>query len=138
MSTSVDQRRCAHVGEDGDQCRVTGGLVDPDTGFCFSHDPSREEERRAARERGGMRTALRAKKSKALDPDELGPLETPRDAVRWCRIVGAATATGRLSASAANAALRAISEWRAAHEQAELLEELEDLKSALKRNGRRS
>lgn len=101
-----------------------------DHGYCFRHspDPADQERAAAASLRGAMTT--KARRKRGLDHDELGPLKSPGDAERWCQVVGLAVATGRLSGTAAQAVLRAVSQWQAAREAGELAERLARLEQA--------
>jgi hypothetical protein len=127
MSDTNGARQCSHTGCGVDaqllRASADGGL------WCFAHDPSEdaERERDVARKRGGRVTGRRTKRG--LDPDDLPPLDSPQAAARWAEIIGRATATGLLSASAAQSALRAVSEWRAAYAAGEMAERLERLES---------
>lgn len=134
VSTEQDEPRCSHVGEHGEQCGVTGTLV-LDDGRCWSHseDPHVAARRDRARERGGMRAAVKA--GKGLDPHDLGELRTPHDVQRWAGQVALALATGRISASAATAIKGLLSEWRQAHQDGVMKDELDALKTELR--GRR-
>lgn len=117
---------CGFEKEDGDTCGVSFGLCDCH-GECFSHSPCREEDRREARSRGGVATARGA----GIRTDELPPLTSASAAEHWCDVVGRAAVTDRLSAEAANAALRAVKEWRQARETGEVTDRLEALQDAL-------
>ena len=64
---------------------------------------------------------------------DLPPLREPDDAQTWLEAVGRAVALGRLSASAGQAVVRAVREWREAHETAELAARLEALEERLDR-----
>ncbi len=48
-----EERRCPAVRTDGRPCQST--ILGP-SGYCFSHDPELDEERREARRRGGLST----------------------------------------------------------------------------------
>jgi len=120
--------RCQHVKDDGERCGVTFGLSD--NGFCLHHDPERIEEAQAARKRGGEATAKKLRKS-GLDADDLPPLTSHEAAEIWTDRIGRAAATGSLPSSAAQAALRAVREWRESHESGEVSNRLESLLDAL-------
>jgi hypothetical protein len=119
------ERHCAGMTDEG-PCNAPPGFVRED-GYCLRHSPDPEAKAlaMAASIRGGVTT--RAKHKPGLDPDELPPLDSPAAAEAWCEQIGRAVATGRLPASQAQAAMRAVSEWRAAHEAGALRERLEEL-----------
>lgn len=64
---------------------------------------------------------------------DLPALRGPEDATEWLERVGQAVALGRLSASAGQAVVRAVKEWREAHETTELAERLARLEARLDR-----
>lgn len=121
----VRDRQCKGTLADGARCGAPQGLVDPLSGYCRAHDPATEEERLAASRRGGE--ATRARYSRALQAEDLPTLDSPQAAARWCDIIGRAAATGRLSASAAQAALRSVSECLRAIEAGDTAERLDAL-----------
>ena len=86
---SAVPRRCGGTNGDGSPCNSPFVLP---SGFCISHDPDKEHERKAAQQRGGMRTASR--KRKGLNPADLPPLETLEDAQKWSAVIAKAVATG--------------------------------------------
>ncbi len=94
---------------DGRPCGVPATWVKD--GWCFAHNPALEAERRAANLRGGMTTARLLRKRRGLEEGELGALQTPEDAQRWCMIAATAVATGRMSASAASALRGLVTSW---------------------------
>jgi len=78
------------------------------------------------------------KRGKGLSPEELGPLETHEDAMRWARTIALAAASERISASRATALRGLLREWRAAREGHVEEVELEELRAkveALEREG---
>lgn len=54
----------------------------------------------------------------------------------WCEAIGRAVATGRLPASRGQAAMRAVSEWRAAREAGVLEDQIEELEEMVGSAGR--
>jgi len=68
-----------------------------------------------------------------LDPEDLPPLETHRDAKAWLETAGRAVATGRLSEKAGNVVVRAVSEWVKAHEGELTAHVVDDLQEEVKR-----
>jgi hypothetical protein len=125
----VAVKRCSQEG-----CGVPSTLVleDPDgvhAPACFNHAPWLEEERELARSKGGVRTAGKIRRHQYLDADELGRLESPADALRIAAAVTFAVATGRLSSSAGSVVLRALQEWRQAHEAVDVLAEVRRMKA---------
>lgn len=121
-------RVCGFEKEDGDTCRTEFGLCSCH-GECFSHAPCRKEAREAARQKGGHNAA----RAGPLQADDLPPLHSAEAAEVWCDVVGRAAATKRINADAANAALRAVREWRQARETGEMSDRLEALTDALAR-----
>lgn len=127
----MPDERCGYEKDDGEQCRSHIGLCEePDCGRCIAHCPHREETAQEARSQGGKATA-RKQKPDGLRRDELPPLESPQDAEAWCDAVGRAVVTGRVGHNEANAALRAVREWRESHESGQVSERLEALMNAL-------
>lgn len=122
---------CKGVKADGSPCGAPPRLVDPDTGFCASHDPEKREKMREAASRGGQTTARRLKGGTGLTDADLPPLVNHDAAETWTDAIGRAAATGRIGANAANAALRAVKEWREAHDAGRLSDRLEALTDAL-------
>src|SRR5207248_1667799 len=105
-ATVTDEpRRCLGVNQDGSPCGTGSELIMP-SGFCFSHDPARGLDRRAAGALGGIKSSLT--KRKGLDPDALGPLESAADAKRWTVLVARSVATGALSAEQGRTVLAAV------------------------------
>jgi len=128
------ERKCAGTKADGSRCNVDQDLLiedeeQPGIYFCYSHHPGLEDERRASRSRGGLRMAAKVQRHRFLDADELGRLESPADALRIAAAVTFAVATGRLSSSAGSVVLRALQEWRQAHEAVDVLEEVRRMKA---------
>jgi hypothetical protein len=99
--------------------------------WCLSHHPERRAELTAAATLGGIRSG--AKIRKGLNPTELGPLRTLEDAERWASVVGAAVATGTLSAQQGNAVMRAVSEFRSAHSEGRLADRLAALEKQVRK-----
>jgi hypothetical protein len=123
----VSERRCRHEG-----CGTIPTLIDPESGFCFSHDPRPEI---AAKREEGWRKAGEATKRKyrRLDPDDFGPLESPKDAQRWAAMVARALLGGQLSAAKASAIKSLLAEWRSAHSAGEVRDRLERLEAETKK-----
>src|SRR6266516_1987635 len=74
MEPELASRRCAATKNSGEPCTVDPQLLiedeeTPGIYWCFGHSPWLEEEREAARERGGLRTALKNRnwKNRYLD-----------------------------------------------------------------------
>ena len=125
----VAPRRCAQDG-----CGVPSDLVlvDPEglhPDACFSHAPWLDDARELARRKGGLKLMGRLRRNTFLTVDDLGALESPSDAQRWAAVIAQATATGRLSSSAASVALKAVEAWIAAHEAVDLEARLAELES---------
>ena len=123
-SDEKSPRRCPGVNADGSACSVPSELLLA-SGFCFPHDPARGLDRVAAATIAGIKS--NATKRKGLDPDALGKLETPEDAMRISARLTIAAATGQLAAPQVNAALAAVKEWRRAYEADVLEKRLDEL-----------
>lgn len=121
---------CTATKDDGTPCGAPASLVDPETRLCWTHSEEGREKVREAASKGGEATARRLK-GKALDEDELPPLDSAAAAEAWCDTVGRAVVTGRLSHNQGKAALRAVREWRASREAGQVSEKLEALTDAL-------
>lgn len=129
------ERQCQGTNADGSPCGSPASFVDPESGFCPSHDPDNREKIREAARKGGQAMARRMEK-KGLGDDELPPLDSPQAAERWLEATGRAVATGRLAHNEGKAVARLIREWLRAREAGEVaarMEELEEKMAALKR-----
>lgn len=122
-------RTCNATKDDGSPCESP--FVGED-GFCPAHRPGGREKLREAAKKGGEVTRKRFK-AKALGADELPALTSAQAAETWCDKVGRAVVTGRLSHNQAQAALRAVREWRESHESGRMSERFEALTDALSR-----
>lgn len=127
-----EERSCRATKADGTPCASPARLVDPSSGFCPSHDPAKREMLMEAASMGG-KAATRNRKAKGLDPDDLPPLDSYEAAETWTHVIGRAAALGTISSSAANAALRAVKEWREARDGGRISERLEALEKAMLR-----
>lgn len=119
VQTMERDRRCAGTTTDGHPCAVPPEwLRDDGAGrfWCRAHDPDPavRDAHRAATLLGGATTRLRSRRG--LDPGELGPLSSPAHAQQWAATIARAVAEGRLSASAATAIVRSLSEWTKARD----------------------
>ena len=118
VSTEPDQpRRCPGTNLDGTPCATSSELLIPDedgVSWCFAHHPRKAMERKAAGVLGGRRSAVGRRRG--LDPDRIGKLATPEDALRITAMLTVASATGELAAPQVNAALSAVKAWLAAYE----------------------
>lgn len=85
---------------------------------------TREEYFKELGSRGGQANAA----DTGLHPADLGPLETVEDVKRWLKLTAQAAACETLDPKAANSVVRALKQWREAHGEAELEEELEELR----------
>ena len=101
--------KCKGVTRAGEPCRAPEHMVDQ-SGFCHAHGPA-ARERMAERGRKGALSLRRKVKGSGLTEDDLGALESHQDAKRWLETIGRAVATGRLGDRAAQAAIKAVSEW---------------------------
>lgn len=124
------ERNCRHVKADGTRCQAPSQFVNPETSVCWTHSEEGQEKAREAARKGGEATA-RKLRGKALQEGELPPLTDAGAAETWCDIVGRAVVTGRLSHNQAQAALRAVREWRESHETSEVSDRLDALMDAL-------
>lgn len=127
---SDEATRCRHEREDGTRCGTSFGLC-PECGRCWNHCEHREEERTEAARRGAKRSHEVQRRGKGLELHELPPLTSHAAAEAWTDAIGRAAATGRLSAAAANAALRAVKEWRESRSSGAVSDRLDALTDAL-------
>ena len=135
LRTMPPDRKCQGVGLDGSPCGAPPSLVDPLSGYCYSHDPNREEERKESSRRGGQSTARRFRPP-GLTPEELGPLKTVQDAQKWLRLIAEAVGGRAISHSEGTSMTSAVREWLKAEDtrlRAEELKELQEEVKALKR-----
>lgn len=129
--TEPRERRCKAVRADGSPCEAPYYFVDPSTGYCHAHGPGAAERLAEAGRKGAEASARLRLPEKRLVDDDLPPLTSHEAAETWTDRIGRAAATGRMTSSAANAALRAVREWREAHEGGKVSERLEALTEAL-------
>ncbi len=101
--------KCKGLTRSGKPCRSPEHMV-AESGFCHAHGPA-ARERMADRGRKGALSLRRKVKGSGLTEDDLGALEAHEDAKRWLETIGRAVATGRLGDRAAQAAIKAVSEW---------------------------
>jgi len=126
--------KCSGLRKDGAPCNIEPELLHQDEDglwWCWNHDPDPTiaAERETGRVRGGAALARKYRKHQYLDADELGRLESPADVLRIAAAVTFAVATGRLSSSAGSVVLRALQEWRQAHEAVDVLAEVRRMKA---------
>lgn len=124
-------RRCKGVKASGEPCGAPPKLVDPETGYCPSHGPDAADKLAEYGRKGGETTARRHHGKGELVDEDLPPLVDHEAAETWTDRIGRAAATGKLSSSAAQAALRAVREWREARDAGRVSDRLEALTDAL-------
>ena len=134
--------KCKGITRSGEPCRAPEHMVD-ESGYCHAHGPG-ARERMAERGRKGALSLRRKVKGSGLTEEDLGALGSYEDAKRWLETIGRAVATGRLGDRAAQAAIKAVSEWVKAEGERltatvveEVWEEVERLKAELGRKRRR-
>jgi hypothetical protein len=128
VSPEAEERRCQEEG-----CRVPHHLVDAESGYCFSHDPARENDRRAARLRAGEATAKRNRKNPI--PVDLGRLETPADFARARKEVLRGLARGDLTSTRANTLHRVLDGLRKDYELVELVARIDRMEAESRQRG---
>ncbi len=131
------ERKCQGTNASGEPCQNPAVGLD---GWCDAHRPGNEGEMR----RRALKGAIASRRAKGLGEDELGPLSSHEDAKRWLETIGRAVASGRLGDRAAQAAIKAVSEWVKAEGERlsktvldELRAEIDELKAEMQGNGRR-
>lgn len=129
-----DLRRCAGVNVDGTPCTVPPELV-MGSGYCFVHDPDRQQEVAAARARGAMSAARKLRRG--LDEGELGPLESPADAQRWSRVTAAAVASGRITAQQGQSVARLLDQWNKSAEKGAAQDAVAEIMKLIRDRARR-
>lgn len=120
--------RCRGQNVDGSDCGAPPKLVDPFSGYCHSHDPDREEERRERSRKGGQTTARRFR-SRGLTAEDLGPMETPADAQRILHRIAVGVGSREITHGEGQAMTAAVREWLKATDlrlRSENLRALED------------
>lgn len=82
----MNDQQCAYVKEGGARCRVDFG-VNPDTGFCWSHDPARRKKAQRARRLGAQKTAEKRRRASPIDPNDVPAaprtVEAAADMAAW-------------------------------------------------------
>lgn len=121
---------CEYVKDNGEPCGAPASLVDPETRLCWTHSEEGREKIREAASKGGQATARRLK-GKALDEEELPPLDSPQAAERWLEAVGRAVATGKLGHNEGRTVVKAVREFLRAHDAGQVSERLDRIMDAL-------
>ena len=116
----------------GTRCAAPANVVDPNTKLCPAHAPGGREMLRQAGKKGGEAMARRFK-GKALNEDELPPLNSPEVAEIWLERIARAVVTGGLPHNDARAATSALQQWLKAHEVGKLADRLETIKEQLEK-----
>lgn len=129
--SGAGKRRCSATRDDGEPCGAPSQFVDPETGYCPSHDPEKREAIRAAARKGAEAAKAKRQGRRGLEPEELPPLDSPQAAERWCEVVARAVATGRLSHNAGRTIARLVREWRESYDAGQVTERLDALMDAL-------
>jgi hypothetical protein len=130
--------KCAGTRKDGLACNIEPELLHQDDDgvwWCWNHDPDPvlAAERETARTRGGAATARKFRHHRYLDKADLGALESPADAMRWSAAIALGVATGVMSATAGNAALKAVEAFLGSLESVHLEERLQELEAQVAR-----
>lgn len=123
-------RTCDGTKPDGSPCGAPSNLVDPDSGFCPSHDPDNRERVQEAARKGGEATARKLKRE-GLQEDALPKLDSPQAAERLLEVVARAVTTGTLGHNAAKAVARLVREWLRAREAGEVEDRVTELERKL-------
>src|SRR5215210_3299358 len=117
--------RCVGSKPDGTSCeRIVGASQE----YCYSHDPSRTEERKRAASRGGKRGGRGRPQAELADVKDR--LRAMIDDVRHGRI---ARGDASVCAQLYNSLLRAVSVELKLREQLELEQRVEELEHLLER-----
>lgn len=118
--------RCQHTGEDGVPCAAPPQFIQPN-GWCWIHSPDPEHKagREQARKLAGARSAARLRKG--INPANLGPLNTPEDAERWCVVAGLAVATGQITPAAGATIRSLVGQFLQAQEAGAVRKQLQEL-----------
>ena len=85
------------------------------------------------RGRKGAEATAKRFHAKALDSNDLPPLDSPQAAETWLETIGRAVATGRLAHQDADAVTRAVREWLRAHDAGAVSAQLEALEATVNR-----
>ena len=121
-----EQRSCSGTNAAGDPCGAPPNVVDPETGRCPAHATEGKERMRELGRKGAE--ASRAE-PEGMPPDTLNPLTCFEDAKARLDLICRAVLEGRIDERAANAAIRAVSEWvktEGDRLSAQVVEELEE------------
>jgi hypothetical protein len=122
--------RCRFLKSNGERCGTTFG-ISPE-GYCWHHDPQREEERRIARAKGGKHAA-KGRRPWAADEDVPGGgPQTAQEAKEWASWLVSATARGLISDGVSQRVSTAINTFIRAHNAADMEREIRSLKSKIK------
>lgn len=132
--TSEHVRRCIATKSDGERCKTKFGLSDE--GYCYAHDPEREEERKKALSKGGRATAAATRRNHTwtVNPDEvMGPPKTAAEAMRWSSWATWAIAVGELDKGTGSVVLRGVSTFLKALEAAEVERKIDLLEATVEK-----
>lgn len=122
------------------QCRDTNAAGEPcgspfvgEDGYCAAHGPNGSARMSARGAKGAEATARKMAGKGTVKANEVpgGPPETMQDAAKWASWIPWAVTTGKLDAKLGDVAVRAIREFRAAHEKAALESEIKELRAKM-------
>ena len=123
---------CIRIKDDGDQCRAPSQTSSK---YCYTHDPSKTEERTEARRRGAAATNARRKPTiRTVEAADLpGELESLQDVARWLTWTAISLAIGRIDARTGAEVTKSLKELRPTLQQLVTDAEFRKLKAEVAR-----
>ena len=127
--------QCKATNLKGEQCRVEWG-VNPENGLCYTHDPTREDQRKEGQRKGQKQATYQRRKSafRVVDPGKAPPMpQSAQDAADYAAWLVEATVTGAVDARTAKEASGALRTFVAAHDKAQLQKRIAELEALVKK-----
>ena len=127
--------RCKATSSRGEQCRCEWG-INPDNGLCYSHDPTREEQRREGQRKGQAQSSHVRRRTtfRTVPAGKCPPMpQTAQDAADWAAWLTLATVTGEVDARTSKEAYGAIRTFLMALDKSELQQRIVELEALVKK-----
>lgn len=128
---------CKGTTTKGDPCGAPASMVDPETGFCPSHQPG-ARERLVEQGKKGAEATRRRFSGGGLSAERLGELRTLEDAQRWLQEIARAVGAREITHGEGQAMTAAVREWikgEDARLRSEELAALQEQVAELRRGG---
>jgi hypothetical protein len=116
--------------KDGERCENVDDL-NPETGLCKFHDPTRAQEMFEQRSKAGKSNS-RQFKLRAQSGSVPRPPETAEDAIKWCAWAAHRVAVGEMDARTCDSISRVMNVFKSAIKERDLMREVTKLRAELK------